>query len=466
MYADDYASSEKAYCTTRDTVSTLDLVYHNCNEEIVLAKKDTSPYMFMWYISKDGTKVIYSDKSSIYRFSLSTRKKEKIAKVSDEASYCYPLAISPDGDYCAFILGNDDSTERLCIWHNGKIKKFPYYENDNFPYDVSVYNKNGKFYIFSNRESWDSAIEVFDFSKGTRKVVAEFERTYGADFTSDDIKIFSSGTYLGTENKICGNVNSDRSYYYDADFNDGILYSDGKSAIIDYKDNVYRLDIEDGRTCDLFSFANTRYYESAVSKDASVFVYFDQKEEAFVRLSGWDDDKFEYTKKDTVKTKDSTGLVFPCMSRDFSTRDYVWKNNFCQTNLSLAGSNKYDNNTTSALVVNFDKKTYKIYKNQAVIGTDKFGNIYLGGDERDDKTYDYIDLTVVRPDGSEEKIYNGKFLKDDYKKIIRGYFSFEVITSKINNDCRYPDEDLTYDKYYVDENGKVVLFEKVTEPAE
>ena len=466
MFSDDFKSingSKKAYIVCdHDLISDVyTLTYYNIRSSKQLYRSEER-FLYDSSISEDGTIAFYSIKDSVYRYSYTDGKMEKIytAVPAEEYRFISQISVysSPDGEYCLFSYKyyTKDNTEKVFfrLWHDGKIVSDKVYNDYNSRFDVSVSNDGKAIYMDSSK------LYSFSFDTGKKELFASASPEEHLYYT----KIFhDKGTYVmyGLISDI-EEDNDDPDYNNYKEIYSGKLYEQPKliysgnivpenvlgcngEAIVFYDgEHIVRIDLESGKSKKIFKpnpklpLKNHLCDYFICSDDLDSVAYINYSKNKLVRLSGWNSKKNAYTVREEIGLNGTKKEII----RRYDSDD-----------LSAIGIRDVSPDGGYKFYAAFFENKKLISAPDDIICIDRFGHVLCGNARYSSE------LLMLTPDGSVKNIFEDG-LKVFGHYIINGYYLFSV-----EDECDDKGYEILYvtSCYYIDKNGDAVFARKGTE---
>ena len=461
MLNEYYFGSQKAYLYySSDDYYTL--TYCSSEKEQVLYKsKENFKIKYHASISEDGKTVFFSVNDTVYRYSAESGKREKIYTI--KVGY-YPerdrLSVysSPNGEYCCInwkyypMEKGGDAESYITLWHDGKevtekdtfskvfgvtdsgeaiinassglcsfgfdsakIKTVVKKPDDEYSYDFLVYPDTGTYIMYS-----DSDISIYDLEE------VEWE---DSELENKKYHNFYFGKIGGTQHSLSPD-GLPMEYYFDRN-NENIVIYDGEYVV--------RINLESGKRKRIVKLAEKRLNSDHIvfSKNFDAVLYINESNNKLVRLSGWDNKKNGYTKREEIELNGTKKEYIKNYSDDLKT--------------VLLSSAEYDEDSKSYknCAAFFENgKLVPIDTNYKYMRIDRFNNLI--GVER--VFHEKLNIDVIKSDGSKKTAFSE--CDGYYSNWNNGFFIFRTETAE------YSDEYYEYGictEYYINKNGEAVL---------
>ena len=427
-------------------------------------KEEISKYS----VSGKGLEVYYAVENKIYKYSLKDKEIKKIFEIekNDDYTNCTVRHIesSENGKYCFFewMLHNDIMTkyEHYSAIYNDEDEN-TVTEKGSFDYRNFTFTNNGNA-VMSSKHSFQvrtdenedvikdyTCLTSFDYSTGVSKSFAEIEGfDYEIEYFNDNMYIMYDSQKLysgkiGSEPKLV--YSGELTYFIDCGGKDNAaFFSDGKY--------IFRIDLNSGKRLNIVkdyqekdpdAVSGTRIYDFfTYSSDFKKIIYIDYDRDKLVSLSNWNEQKNAYISKNEITLNGNGYEYLWDDTYDLSMVFVVYDDDdpyYYHKVLPL--SFKGDNLTQFELI-----RLDKVYN----LRCDKFGHIFIFCDSFDKDTGIYL---LNLNDGSRELIF------DNNAYDFANYYGFIIFrVGKDYYDYGYIPK--IEDIYYIDENGKPVIYEE------
>lgn len=443
-----YDGSYKAYCKTEyDSKNELYRFYYiNKTDKKLICK--TKEKISNYCVSGNGLKVYYAIENKVYQYSLKENKVKMIFDIDNDENKVSELKFifsSDNGEYC-FVYWNSirkSNGESLSlrhlyyygtILHNGKSVTDEIYD---LYYTNMTITNNGVMMWINDRYD-DTKLGVFDFVNGKTSL-----GWYDGEYS---IKYFGNIYILYNSNKLYkGKVGSEPKLVYSGELGEFMDFgSKGNAVLFEDDKYVFRIDIKSGKRANIAKryFIDSRSIDTSYyfiySDDLDKIIYIDYDSQKLVQLSKWNDKKNSYTQRTET---------------DIIGEKFFFDNS---KDLNVILVYFYDDNDdeifTPLIFEDGELKKLEDITGHKVrdIWCDRFNQLICRDEDG---------LYIINHDGSRENIFSGE---TEMLSIENGFATFWVNKTRIYNE--YGDEcGGTEDVYYIDENGKAVLFEKDSE---
>ncbi|MDE5576039.1 MAG: hypothetical protein K2J11_01455 [Oscillospiraceae bacterium] len=453
MLNEYYCGSQKAYLYSSWDKYYI-LKYCSSEREEVLYKSDKE-FDYSASISEDGKTVFFGINNIVYKYSYETNKSEKIYAVKVRN---YPdknnltLYSSPNGEYCFIkwfyypVERRVDSESYITLWHDGKEitekadcpKVFGVSDSG----EALVRLRGMGLYSFSfNSGKLEAAVELpddkyyYDFlaypDTGTYIMYSDHYRVLpvGSDDESDKYCKFYFGKTDGEQHSLFQDE-MPKSYY---------LGASSKSIAVYDGEYVVRINLESGKRKRIVKLAEKRLNSNYIvfSEDFDAVLYINYSKNKLVRLSGWNDKKNGYTKREEIELNGTKKECIKNYSDDLKT--------------VLLSSAEYDEDSKSYknCAAFFESgKLVTIDTSYQEMRIDRFNNLI--GIER--VFYEKFNIDVITPDGSKKTAFSEC---DDYYRDWK--ISFFIFRTETATDAGEYYEYGVCTDYYINKNGEAVL---------
>lgn len=448
-----YCGSQKAYL-----YSSWDKYYiltYCCSEREEVLYKSDKEFNYSASISEDGKTVFFSIDNTVYKYSFEANKSEKIYAIKVKN---YPdknnltLYSSPNGEYCFIkwfyypVERRWDSESYITLWHDGKELT----EKADCP-EVFGVSDSGEVLVRLR----GMGIYSFSFDSGKLEAAADLpDDKYSYEFLaypdtgtyimySDNYKFLPVGSddesdkyckfYFGKtggEQYFLSQDEIPKSYF---------LCASSKSIAVYDGEYVVRINLESGKRKRIVKLSEKRLNSNYIvfSEELDAVLYINYSKNKLVRLSGWDDKKNSYKKREETELNGTKKEYIKNYSDDLKT--------------VLLSNAEYDEDSKpcKSCAAFFESgKLVTIDTNYQEMRIDRFNNLI--GIER--AFPEKFNIDVFTSDGSKKTAFSK--CDDYYRDWKISFFIFRTETAA------YADEYYEYGvctDYYINKNGDAVL---------
>lgn len=441
------SGSCKAYCKTeyerKSEMYKLYYINQNGKKLICKTKNEISDYC----VSGNGLTAYYAVENKVYKYSLNDNSVKKIfeADKKDYEKCGYSITSSENGEYCLLgwrLYDNPYDIKELyttiCHGENSVTVKSIGYKN----YTDLTFTNNGSAVWLSKHSIYDeytTYLSSFDYSTGVSKRFAEIEGEYSIEYFSNMYILYNSNKLykgkIGSEPKLV--YSGKLGQFMDCD-------SKGNTALFSDEKYIYRIDLNSGKRFNITknSYDSDYIYDYFIySSDFNSVAYIDCEAKKPVRLSQWNAKSNSYIQRTEVDITGNKTEYFGGYSNDLNV---IFINSLNDDNAEIITPLIFENGKFRKIadITEFDFGDFYC---------DKFGNL-IGCDENND-------LYIITPDGSRKLIFSGEI---EIFYSINDFVMFYCCKDKKYDKYGY-ETGGTMDIYYIDKNGKLIIFEENTE---